>query len=98
MTYRITDKMLQARVDYLNKITGSPATAYTKTDKGMKANIGHFHIDHAYGGVSLERMMSEGGGVESISDLGHITKRELFNWITAYISGIQFARDQNRGV
>lgn len=43
MTNRITEKMIQARVDYLNKITGSPMQPYAKNENGeMKAQIGNF--------------------------------------------------------
>lgn len=45
---RITDKQLDALAGVLNKITGSPETAYTRQEDGrLKANIGHYHISHA---------------------------------------------------
>ena len=87
---RITEGMIQKRIDYLNKVTDSPETSYTKTELGMSANIGNFHLSGAYGGVCLHRMSNEAGGVSSVFNCGHIPKRELFERINAYIDGVQF--------
>lgn len=81
---RITEKHLQAIVDRLNRITGSPALPYVDG----KAQIGNYHISHAYGGVCLHRMHNEGGGVSSPLSTGHITKRELAGLLHAFIAGI----------
>lgn len=81
---RITEKQLQAVVDRLNRITNSPEKPYIDG----KAQIGNYHLSHAYGGVCLHRMHNEGGGVSSPLSTGHITKRELLNLMHAYISGL----------
>ena len=88
MTTRITEKHLQAIVDRLNRITGSPAAPYIEG----KAQIGNYHLSHAYGGVCLHRMHNEGGGVSSPLSTGHITKRELQGLLYAFISGIESAK------
>ena len=82
---RITEKQLQAVVDRLNRITGSPLVPYV----GRKAQIGNYHLSHAYGGVCLHRMYNEGGGVTSPLSTGHIPKRELMGLLHAYINGIE---------
>jgi len=82
---RVTEKQLQAVVDRLNRITGSPAAPYI----GREAQIGNYHLSHAYGGVCLHRMYNENGGVSSPLSTGHITKRELLGLLHAYISGIE---------
>lgn len=87
---RITDKHLQAKIDRLNRITGSPAAPYIDG----KAQIGNFHLSHAYGGVCLHRMYNEGGGVSSPLSTGHITKRELAGLLDAYLAGIEFTREE----
>ena len=90
MTYRITQKMLEGKADYLNKITGSPAESYRKdriTGK-YKANIGNYHISYAYGGASLHRMSNEAGGVSTPIGHGHHQARELLNQMEAYIRGL----------
>lgn len=90
---RITEKMLEARVSYLNKITNSPATPYTRDENGRtKANIGNFHLSHAYGGVCLHRMHNEGGGVSCPIVNHHTTKRELMDALNAFINGIDFQK------
>ena len=90
---RITEKMLQMRVDYLNKITGNPESPYLATQDGhMIAQIGNYHLDHAYGGVSVEQMVNENGGVNTLFSLGHIPKRELFDKLCAYIEGYEAAK------
>ena len=85
---RITNKDLENLVMRINKITNSPETPYTKSDTGFKANIGNYHIDGAYGGVSLHRMHSEGGGVNEVFGCGHITKKDLYNRMRAFINGL----------
>lgn len=87
---RITDKHLQVKIDRLNKFTGSPAAPYIDG----KAEIGNFHLSHAYGGVCLHRMYNDGGGVTSPLSTGYITKRELAGLLDAYLAGIEFARDE----
>lgn len=86
---RITEKHLQAVVDRLNRITGSPAAPYVDG----KAQIGNYHISHAYGGVCLHRMHNEGGGVSSPLSTGHITKRELAGLLHAFIAGINTSEE-----
>ena len=86
---RITEAMLDARAARLNKITGSPAEPYTNG----KANVGNYHISHAYGGVCLHRMHNEGGGVSCPIIGGHVTKRELLGLIDAYINGIESTKE-----
>ena len=70
---RITEAMLDARAARLNRMTGSPAEPYTNG----KANVGNYHISHAYGGVCLHRMYNEGGGVSCPIIGGHVPKSEL---------------------
>lgn len=82
---RVTDKQLQAIIDRLNRITGSPMAPYIDG----KAQIGNFHLSHAYGGVCLHRMHNESGGVSSPLSTGHITKRELADLLYAFIAGIE---------
>ena len=88
MTQRITEKMLQTRIDYLNRITGSPSVPYVRTDNGLVAQVGNYHLDGAYGGVTVCRMFNEHGGVEQLFP-GHMPKRELFDKLCAYIDGYE---------
>ena len=86
---RITQKQLEYLVERINEATNSPTTTYTKTEKTpYKANIGHYHLDYAYGGVKLVRMVNEGGGITDISRCGYGTKRELYEWMRAFLGGM----------
>ena len=91
---RITEKMLQAKVDYLNRVTNNPGTPWTRNGDGkLTANIGNYHIDGAYGGVRLVQHMNKGGGINVILD-GFAPKRELFNEIKAMLIGIEVRTEQ----
>lgn len=85
---RITQKDLEYTVERINEITSSPKTSWTRDENGCKANVGNYHLDYAYGGVRLVRMSNEHGGIRCISTDGYGTKRELFNWMQAFISGL----------
>lgn len=86
---RISIKDLELRISYLNRITGSPETYSTPNEGKFKANIGHYHLDRAYGGCALHRVDNESGGVDDISRIGYASRKDLYNWINTYISGIQ---------
>ena len=85
---RVKQEDLGHLVRRINKATGSPAVAYTKTNDKYTANIGNYHLDYAYGGVQLIRMVNDGGGVENISTQGFGTKRQLYHWMQAFLVGV----------
>ena len=85
---RITQKDLEHQVESINATTESPTTSYTRDAVGkLAANIGNYHLDYAYGGVRLVRMVN-GGGITVVSSGGFGTKRELYNWMDAFRAGI----------
>jgi len=73
--YRVTEAQLKAICARINEATNSPGEPYTKDGDRMRANIGNYHISHAYGGVSLHRMCNEHGGICDVFSCGHIPKR-----------------------
>jgi hypothetical protein len=78
---RITIKHLEQLCDYLNKLTGNPVE---------KWHIGNFHISQAYGGVCLHRLVNPSGGISTPLIHGHVSKRELFELMHAFIKGLEF--------
>jgi len=93
MTTRISTKDLQAVVDRINRLTGSPMYMYNMTEdengKGIyKASIGNYHLSGAYGGYSLHRMDTDGGGVQDVLGCGHLAKRDLYDRMHAFIRGL----------
>lgn len=86
---RITEKDLSKAVERLNELTGSPLTYM---DENRKTNIGHFCLDYAYGGVQLQRVCNESGGVSTYLHSGFTTKKDLYNLIHAFIDGYKLAK------
>lgn len=90
MASRITERDLKAVVDRINRVTNSPTEPYTNDETGrMRAQIGNYHISHAYGGVCLHRMHNEGGSVTTPLCCGYVPKRELYNLMHAYLRGLE---------
>ena len=86
---RITINDLQKLVDRINKIKGTPSKPWEDNKDGKYvANIGNYHLDGAYGGYALHQMMNNGGGIKDIF-CGHMTKREIYNRMQAFISGCE---------
>jgi hypothetical protein len=85
MANRITERQLDAICGIINRMTSNPEEAYGH----YKANIGNYHISHAYGGVSLHQMISTGGGVRDVFSCGYIPKRDLASRMYAYINGLE---------
>ena len=85
---RITESNLKALVRRINEATGAAIEPYTKQPDGKyKANIGNYHLDIAYGGYALDRMVNDGGGVTVVISRG--TKRELWDRMHAYLAGLE---------
>ena len=89
----ITKAELQATVDRINRITGSPLEPYTRETMPTgrvfhSANIGNYHLSGAYGGYSLHRMDNDGGGVTDVLGCGHLAKRDLYDRMQAFIRGL----------
>ena len=86
---RITDRDLEAVCARINVATSSPLLPWSPRDGGgMRANVGAYHLDYAYGGVTLHRMESEGGGISTPIGGGYRTKRELYGEMQAYLAGL----------
>lgn len=91
---RITIKDIEKRLEYLNELTNSPLTPYTrKKDGKFVANIGNFHTYQAYGSTGIHRMMNEGGGVTDIIPL--TTKKDCYNRLNSLIRGIHISKTVN---
>lgn len=76
-------------MDRINRVTNSPMTPWSQVDGKNKANIGNHHLSFAYGGVELDRMQNEGGGITCPIGSGHEPKRSLANKMWAYLAGLE---------
>jgi hypothetical protein len=85
---RITDAHLLALCQRLNAATNSPQTYADEHKPGVpfRSCIGHWHINHAYGGVMLARVHNEHGGIESFGGYG--TKRQCAERIRAMLDAL----------
>ena len=95
MATRITIANLQAVVDRINRATGSPSTPWRREGDRNRANVGNYHLSHAYGGVCLHRMANESGGVTTPLGSGHVPKRELYEQMHAFLRGIEIAKGES---
>ena len=86
LTDRITNQMLEQEVSHLN-------TLFNNDEKTFH-DVGFYNLDWAYGGVELQRVANARGGVHCVSRGGHISKRQLHDWICAFICGIEQAQIQ----
>lgn len=93
MTQRTSIKTLESIVGWINDATNSPATPYTRDETGAHANVGNFHLSQAYGGVCLQRMVNDAGGVSCPIGAGHMPKRELEGRLRAFYEGILLAKE-----
>ena len=90
MANSITIKILDSAVSRLNYALEMPTEQYIrKPDGKLEGQAGHFYVGGAYGGYRLERM-SKGGGASDISPRG--TKKEVWTFVQALLSGIELAR------
>ena len=92
---RITDKQLQAVIDRINRLTGSPEEYAQPHQAGVPffSNVNNYHLSKAYGGVQLCRVCNTRGGISDVFSNGHIPKRELLSLMYAYIKGLEHNRD-----
>jgi hypothetical protein len=89
---RITKKLLQARIETINSILGLPATPYTLHEDGTRSvNQGVFILTQAYGGYGVGKMSEEGGTWSAIWN-GHISARDAYERISAFIAGLSFTK------
>ena len=60
---RITRKNVEGLADRINEVMGTPRRSWSKNATGkIESAVGNYHIDSAYGGVSLRCMVNECGG------------------------------------
>jgi len=92
---RITEKMINARVEQLNAMRGLPNELYqprVNPKDNLVANAGVAYLQGAYGGYRIE-VMCKGGGSRDLLNSGFGTKREVFNTLVAYMDGYDSAKN-----
>lgn len=90
---RITRAQLESVVTRINSIAGMPPAPYYADAEGRyHAAEGNFHLEEAYGGTRLLRMMRDGGsGTQDIT--GRMSRRELYHALHAFRDGLSEGRE-----
>lgn len=91
---RISINQLRTLCDRINEVTGNALTPYTRENGKFKANIGNYNLSQAYGGVSLHRICTDGGGVDTPLGGYHRPKKELYYQMQSFLSGIENGKEQ----
>lgn len=90
MSNRITESMLEKLVDLINDASNTPKETYTKDESGKyKSNIGNYHLGFAYGGVQLQKIVNNGGGITTPLYTGYTTKKELYLVLRSFLTGLE---------
>ncbi len=88
---RTSRKCIEAIVSRINEATGAEITEWrTIHEHGIARNVapvGAYTLDHAYGGYSLHRYVSEGGAVEAVIDL-RCSAGQMEGLLRAFLAGI----------
>lgn len=94
MQKRVTVSQLDAIVNRINTITGSPLEPYaTGPDGKAIPQAGNYHLSGAYSGYSLHRMVPS-GGASDVLRCGYVSARELRDLMWAFINGLEAAKGE----
>ena len=87
---RITSKDVEAVCERINQVFGRPEIGLIRENGRNVAQVGHFYIEGAYGGWALYEIMNEGGGVHDVFSVGHVSRRELYGLMQAFLRGAEY--------
>lgn len=76
-------------MDRINRTLGTPMQPYVGEHGKWTAQIGNYHLSGAYGGKSLHQMLTDGGEVRDVFSCGHVSKRDLYERMHAFLRGIE---------
>jgi hypothetical protein len=87
---RTTMKQLNTLIEVINKEAKTPLSYCDRiNDPPFKINVGHYHIDSAYGGYKLVQTVNDSGGIRTVTHSGYITKSNLYNELYAFLCGLK---------
>lgn len=92
MKQQISKRMLDLRIEWLNKALNRPLASYTRTNGAYTANVGNFHLDKNIGGWQICEMIGDKGGVSCPFGHQRMTKAEIVTTIDAVLEGIKMAQ------
>lgn len=84
---KATIALLKNRIAYLNIKARYALEPYTLNAEGqLKANVGTYLLDCAYGGYKVSQVTNEQGGERDVLGCGYETKKVLLDRLEKYIS------------
>jgi hypothetical protein len=83
---RITSNRLQARLDFINRMLGRPATPYTYTAK-TAAHVGNWYLSASEYGYEVLEIVNESGGVRVVYPT--MRPRVLYAVLGGFLDGIK---------
>ena len=87
---RISKHDLDMMVDRLNIAAGTPRETWSRDENGkLKPNAFNYHLSGAYGGYQVQQICTEGSGTSNPITGGHVTKRECYDTLYAFIKGVE---------
>ena len=79
---RVSIQDLRNLVSSLNRMNGRDDSVIAPTTRQWK--IGTYMLDGAYGGWELQQIVSSTGGVKAINPGGHVSKKELYQFVQLF--------------
>src|SRR3990172_5190597 len=87
---RITSKDVESVCKRINQVFGRAEIGWDRENGRNVARVGHFYLDGAYDGWALYEIMNEGGGVHDVFSVGHVSRRELYGLMQAFLRGAEY--------
>lgn len=87
MSRRVTMAFVEAQLDRLNTLAGTPLTPCDPHSTAVKWMLGNYHLNSGYNGWSVVRVCSLSGGLEVVSKNGYTSLRENSIFLQAFIDG-----------
>lgn len=88
---RIVKSDLEAVCKRINRTVNRSDETPQRVGSDASPNV--YWISGAYGGHSLYRTGSDGRGAEDVFRRGHVSKRELYDLMQAFLTGYETASD-----
>ncbi len=89
---RTTDKMLETKLNQLNKLLGTPLKPYSEINGKFQANVGNIHVDSNLLGVQICRMHNEGGACSTPYGAERLSKGKCLAKLETIIIAVEIAR------
>jgi hypothetical protein len=87
MTRRVTLAFVEAQLDRLNTLAGTPLTPCDPHSTAVKWQKGNYHLNSGYNGWCVVQVTSLSGGIEIVSKNGYCSLRENSIFLQAFIDG-----------